>query len=86
MSSKRLFQSVAEQIASLIDEGAFPPGTRLPGERELAERLGELLETRRKSWAESLHRAEEGAPHGKSSPSASQRSLAHRIRAFFGQG
>jgi DNA-binding FadR family transcriptional regulator len=40
MSSKRLFQSVAEQIAGLIDQGAFPPGTRLPGERELAERLG----------------------------------------------
>ncbi|MBX9896368.1 MAG: FCD domain-containing protein [Qipengyuania sp.] len=40
MSSKRLFQSVAEQIAGLIDHGAFPPGTRLPGERELAERLG----------------------------------------------
>lgn len=40
MRSKRLFQSVAEQIARLIDEGAFPPGTRLPGERELAERLG----------------------------------------------
>jgi len=40
MTSKRLFQSVAEQIAGLIDEGAFPPGTRLPGERELAERLG----------------------------------------------
>ena len=40
MSSKRLFQSVAETIAGLIDEGAFPPGTRLPGERELAERLG----------------------------------------------
>lgn len=40
MSGKRLFQSVAEQIARLIDEGAFPPGTRLPGERELAERLG----------------------------------------------
>ncbi|MDY7098147.1 MAG: FadR/GntR family transcriptional regulator [Pseudomonadota bacterium] len=40
MSGKRLFQSVAEQIGTLIDEGAFPPGTRLPGERELAERLG----------------------------------------------
>lgn len=40
MSSKRLFQSVAEQIACLIDEGAYPPGTRLPGERELAEKLG----------------------------------------------
>ena len=40
MTGKRLFQSVAEQIAGLIDDGAFPPGTRLPGERELAERLG----------------------------------------------
>jgi len=40
MSSKRLFQSVAEQIAELIDQGAYPPGTRLPGERELAEKLG----------------------------------------------
>lgn len=40
MNGKRLFQSVAEQIARLIDDGAFPPGTRLPGERELAERLG----------------------------------------------
>lgn len=40
MSAKRLFQSVAEQIAALIDQGAFPAGMRLPGERELAERLG----------------------------------------------
>jgi len=39
MNGKRLFQSVAEQISGLIDAGAFPPGTRLPGERELAERL-----------------------------------------------
>lgn len=39
MGGKRLFQSVAEQISGLIDEGAFPAGTRLPGERELAERL-----------------------------------------------
>lgn len=40
MNGKRLFQSVAKEIAGLIDEGAFPPGTRLPGERELAEKLG----------------------------------------------
>lgn len=40
MTSKRLFQSVAEQIAELIDQGAYPPGTRLPGEREMAEKLG----------------------------------------------
>lgn len=40
MGHKRLFQSVAEQISELIDAGAYPPGTRLPGERELAEKLG----------------------------------------------
>ena len=40
MSHKRLFQSVAEQIIELIDQGAYPAGTRLPGERELAEKLG----------------------------------------------
>lgn len=40
MSAKRLYQGVAEQIAALIDHGAYPAGTRLPGERELAEKLG----------------------------------------------
>jgi DNA-binding FadR family transcriptional regulator len=40
MGGKRLFQSVAAEIAGLIDDGAFPSGTRLPGERELAERFG----------------------------------------------
>ena len=40
MGGKRLFQSVAADIAGLIDDGAFPSGTRLPGERELAERFG----------------------------------------------
>lgn len=39
MSEKRLFHSVAAQISELIDEGTFPPGSRLPGERELAERF-----------------------------------------------
>lgn len=38
--SSRLFQAIAVRIAQLIDEGRFPPGTRLPGERELAKRLG----------------------------------------------
>lgn len=40
MSEKRLFHGVADQIGELIDKGSFPPGTRLPGERELAERFG----------------------------------------------
>ena len=39
MTEKRLYHSVAEQIMQLIRDGAYPPGTRLPGERELAERF-----------------------------------------------
>jgi DNA-binding FadR family transcriptional regulator len=39
MREKRLYHSVAEQIKELIKDGAFPPGSRLPGERELAERF-----------------------------------------------
>lgn len=39
MSDRRLFHSVADQITNLINKGVFPPGTRLPGERELAERF-----------------------------------------------
>ena len=36
---KRLYHTVAEQIKALISKGMFPPGSRLPGERELAERF-----------------------------------------------
>jgi GntR family transcriptional regulator, hexuronate regulon transcriptional repressor len=36
----RLFHAIADQIARLIDDGIFPPGAKLPGERELAERFG----------------------------------------------
>ena len=37
--SERLFQGIADQIVELIRSGSFPPGSRLPGERELAERF-----------------------------------------------
>ena len=40
MADRRLFQDVADQIVALIEEGAFPPGSRLPGERELSDRFG----------------------------------------------
>lgn len=40
MADRRLFQDIVEQIVDLIDEGAYPPGSRLPGERELAEKFG----------------------------------------------
>ncbi|GHA90130.1 GntR family transcriptional regulator [Algimonas arctica] len=39
MADKRLYHQVADQIVDLIDSGAFPPGNRLPGERDLARRF-----------------------------------------------
>lgn len=39
MKDKRLYYSVVQQITKLIDDGSYPPGSRLPGERELAEQL-----------------------------------------------
>lgn len=40
MAEKRLYHSVAERIKKLVRQGAYPPGSRLPGERDLAEKLG----------------------------------------------
>ncbi|TGQ60706.1 FadR family transcriptional regulator, partial [Mesorhizobium sp. M1C.F.Ca.ET.212.01.1.1] len=40
MSANRLYQTIASKLRKLIEDGEFPPGSRLPGERELAERFG----------------------------------------------
>jgi DNA-binding FadR family transcriptional regulator len=40
MKDRRLYHSVAKKILKLIETGVFPPGSRLPGERELAEKFG----------------------------------------------
>ena len=40
VDGRRLYQQVADQIRGLIREGQFPPGSRLPAERELAGQLG----------------------------------------------
>ena len=37
---RRLYRQIAEQITGLIASGEFPPGSRLPAERELAAKLG----------------------------------------------
>lgn len=39
MTEKRLYHKVAREILDMIESGAYPPGTRLPGERELAQRF-----------------------------------------------
>lgn len=36
---KRLYRKVLEQLRRLIEDGEYPPGGRLPPERELAERF-----------------------------------------------
>ena len=36
----KLYQQVADRIQQLIAEDALRPGDKLPGERELAERMG----------------------------------------------
>src|SRR5256885_6654788 len=38
--SRRLYQQVADQIRTVIEESRFSPGTKLPPERELALQLG----------------------------------------------
>lgn len=40
MSEQRLYQAIAARIEGLINSGEFPAGSRLPGERDLAERFG----------------------------------------------
>lgn len=37
MKNRRMFWQIVEKIETLIDSGAYPPGSRLPPERELAE-------------------------------------------------
>ena len=40
MAENRLYHTVANKLLEMIDSGVFPPGSRLPGERELAKRFG----------------------------------------------
>jgi GntR family transcriptional repressor for pyruvate dehydrogenase complex len=40
VETRRLYQQIADQIRELIQRGQFPPGSRLPPERDLAQQLG----------------------------------------------
>lgn len=39
MAERRLFEEIADAIRGMIEDGTYPPGTRLPGERELSEQF-----------------------------------------------
>jgi GntR family transcriptional repressor for pyruvate dehydrogenase complex len=38
--TRRLYQQIADQVRLLIQTGEYPPGSRLPAERDLAQQLG----------------------------------------------
>ncbi len=40
IESRRLYRQIADQLRSLVEQGEFARGTRLPAERELAQQLG----------------------------------------------
>ncbi len=40
MKNRRMFWQIVEKIEIMIDSGKYPPGSRLPPERELAELFG----------------------------------------------
>ncbi|MGE5674169.1 MAG: FadR/GntR family transcriptional regulator, partial [Mycobacterium leprae] len=40
IKNERLYEKVAEQIKSMLQEGHLRAGDRLPAERDLAQRLG----------------------------------------------
>lgn len=39
VETSRLYRQIADQLITLIDNNEFPPGSRLPSERDLAEQL-----------------------------------------------
>lgn len=40
VKDKPLYQTIADSLAKQIDAGKYPPGSRLPAERELADQFG----------------------------------------------
>ncbi|SHF88597.1 transcriptional regulator, GntR family [Microbulbifer donghaiensis] len=49
-SGRRIYQQVVEKMLALLDRGEFPPGVRLPSERELSE----MFEVSRPSIREAI--------------------------------
>jgi GntR family transcriptional regulator len=49
-TAKPLYQQLEDQLTRLIGDGTLPPGTTLPAERQLAERLGLSRATVQRSY------------------------------------
>lgn len=49
-TAKPLYQQLEDQLSQLIDDGTLPPGTTLPAERQLAERLSISRATVQRSY------------------------------------
>uniref|UniRef100_A0A9E8CPP6 GntR family transcriptional regulator n=1 Tax=Bosea sp. NBC_00436 TaxID=2969620 RepID=A0A9E8CPP6_9HYPH len=49
-TAKPLYQQLEDQLTQLIDDGTLPPGTTLPAERQLAERLSISRATVQRSY------------------------------------
>ena len=40
IKKRNLYEEIIRELQKMIENGSFPPGTKLPGERDLAEQLG----------------------------------------------
>jgi GntR family transcriptional repressor for pyruvate dehydrogenase complex len=74
---QRLDEQIAASIADAILDGAFPPGSTLPPERELAERLGVNRTSLRQGLARLQHMGLIEARHGSGNVVRDPQGLTH---------
>lgn len=84
MKSRRLFWNIVEKIEKLIDSGQYPPGSRLPPERELAENFEVSRPTIREAIIalEVLDRVEVKTGSGVYVLAHKKQTIDHKISAF----
>ncbi|GAB3749737.1 hypothetical protein GCM10027590_68380 [Nocardiopsis nanhaiensis] len=51
-----MYRQIADRVAAQIDDGTYPPNSRLPSESELCERFGVSRRTVRDAYAILLER------------------------------
>lgn len=65
MSSKPLYRQVADKLRQQIADGEFPPGSKLPSERDLCERFGAARNTVRMGLSVLITEGLISAGHGR---------------------